>query len=174
VERPTVVVGVVAKAHGIRGEVSVQNRSDNPDRWQTDAIVFDRDGAPYRVREVRPHGAHLLVRFEGIDDRTTAEAMRGRELLVPRSWLPPLPEGEWWPDQIQGCSVVTDGGRDLGAVTEIVANPANDLWVAVDGSGTETVIPVLAEVVVGVDVEAKRIVVREIPGLTAPDDAGAG
>jgi 16S rRNA processing protein RimM len=170
VDRPTVVVGVVAKAHGIRGEVSVQNRSDNPDRWGPDALVFDRDGTPYRVREVRPHGAHLLVRFEGVDDRDAAEALRGRELLVPRSWLPSLPEGEWWPDQIQGCRVVTEGGRDLGAVTEIVANPANDLWVTVDASGTQTLIPVLAEVVVDVDVDAERIVVREVAGLTAPDD----
>ena len=173
-ERPTVVVGVVTKPHGIRGEVSVQNRSDNPDRWRPGAVVFDRDGGSYRVREVRPHGAHLLVRFEGVDDRGSAEVLRGRELLVPRSWLPRLPDGEWWPDQIEGCRVMTEGGRDLGSVTEIVANPANDLWVAVDDGGTETLIPVLPEVLVDVDVDAKRIVVREVPGLTVPDEPREG
>jgi 16S rRNA processing protein RimM len=169
VERPTVVVGVVTKAHGIRGEVSVQNRSDNPDRWRPDAVVFDREGASYRVRDIRSHGARLLVRFEGIDDRGAAEALRGRELLIPASWLPTLPEGEWWPDEIEGCRVVTDGGRDLGTVQEIVPNPANDLWVAVDGAGTETLIPALAELVIEVDVRAGRIVVRDVPGLTGPE-----
>ena len=173
-DRPAVVVGVVAKPHGIRGEISIQNRSDNPDRWQPDAVVFDQDGAAYRVREVRPHGGHLLVRFEGVDDRTAAEALRGRELLVPRSWLPSLGRGEWWPDQIEGCRVVTETGRELGAVTEVIANPANDLWVAVDGSGRETLIPVLAEVLVDVDVDAGRIVVRDLPGLTSPEDPEDG
>jgi ribosomal 30S subunit maturation factor RimM len=54
-------------------------------------------------------------------------------------------------------------------VTEVIANPANDLWVAVDGSGRETLIPVLAEVLVDVDVDASRIVVRDLPGLTSPE-----
>jgi 16S rRNA processing protein RimM len=170
VERPTVVVGVVSKPHGVRGEVSVQNRSDNPDRWLPDAMVFDRDGIPYHVRDVRSQGTHLLVRFDGIDDRSAAEALRGRELLVPASWLPTLSDGEWWPHQIEGCRVVTESGRDLGTVREVVPNPANDLWISVDGAGTETIVPVLAEVLVDVDVDDGRIVVRDIPGLTAPDD----
>jgi 16S rRNA processing protein RimM len=174
VDRPTIVVGVVAKPHGIRGEVSVQNRSDNRDRWRPDAVVFDRDGATYRVLGVRPQGDRLLVRFEGVDDRAAAEALRGRELLVPRSWLPSLGEGEWWPDQIEGCRVVTETGRGLGAVTEVIANPANDLWVVVDGSGAETLIPVTTEVLVDVDIDAGRIVVRDIPGLTTPEDPVVG
>jgi 16S rRNA processing protein RimM len=170
VERPTVVVGVIAKPHGVRGEVAVQSRSDNPDRWKTDSVVFDREGTGYRVVDVRTHGKHLLVRFDGVDDRTMAEGLRGRELLVPESWLPVLPDGEWWPHQIEGCRVATDGDRDLGVITEVIANPANDLWVAVDDAGTETLIPALADLLRDVDVAAKRIVVREVPGLTAPDE----
>jgi 16S rRNA processing protein RimM len=170
VERPTVVVGVVAKPHGIRGEVTVQSRSDNPDRWQAGSVVFDREGTSYRVVDVRRHGTHLLVRFDGVDDRTKADGLRGRELLVPESWLPELPDGEWWPHQIEGCRVVTEVGRDLGVVTDVIANPANDLWVALDDTGTETLVPALADLLRDVDVDAKRIVVREVPGLTAPDD----
>jgi 16S rRNA processing protein RimM len=168
-ERPTVVVGVVAKPHGILGEVSVSSRSDNPDRWRSGSVVFDRDGTEYRVTEVRDHGAKLLVRFAGVDDRTAAERLRGRELLVPESWLPELPDGEWWPYQIEGCTVVTDDGRALGVVTEVIANPANDLWVAVDEEGTETLVPALADLLRDVDVVGKRIVVRAVPGLTAPE-----
>jgi len=172
VERPTIVVGVVTKPHGIRGEVAVQNRSDNPERWTPGTVVFDREGTELRVGDLRHHGATLLVRFEGVDDRTAAEKLRGRELLVPESWLPPLPEGEWWPHQIEGCAVVTERGRDLGIVTDVIANPANDIWVAVDGSGTETLIPVLADVLLMVEV-GRRVVVRDIPGLTVPDDGSA-
>jgi len=169
VERPTVVVGVVAKPHGIGGEVSVRNHSDNPDRWTRDAVVFDREGRSYRVVRVRNHGRSLLVSFEGVGDRDAADRLRGRELLIPESWLPRLPDGQWWPHQIEGCHVVTEEGHDLGVVSEVIANPANDLWVAVDDSGAETLVPALADLLVEVDVTAKRIVVRAVPGLTAPD-----
>jgi 16S rRNA processing protein RimM len=171
VERPTIVVGVVTKPHGIHGDVTVQNRSDNPDRWKLDSVVFDREGNAYAVVDARRHGTRLLIRFDGIHDRTSAEQLRGKELLVPESWLPTLPDGEWWPSQIEGCRVLTEDGLELGVVTEVVANPANDLWVAVDSAGNETLIPALADLLLEVDVDAKRIVVRSVPGLTAPEDA---
>jgi 16S rRNA processing protein RimM len=174
VDRPTIVVGVVTKPHGIRGEVTVQSRSDNPERWRPEAVVFDRAGTEYRVSDVRQHGSRLLVRFHGVEDRSTAESFRGRELLVPESWLPELPEGEWWPHQIEGCRVVTEDGRDLGLVTEVIANPANDLWVAADDAGTETLVPALADLLLEVDVVSKRIVVRDVPGVTAPEEQPGG
>jgi 16S rRNA processing protein RimM len=114
------------------------------------------------------------VRFHGVDDRATAEALRGRELLVPESWLPQLPEGQWWPHQIEGCRVVTVDGLDLGVVSEVIANPANDLWVAVNDAGTETLIPALTDLLLEVDVVGKRIVVRDVPGLTAPEEQPGG
>ena len=95
--------------------------------------------------------------------------MRGHVLVVPESWLPELPEGEYWPFQLEGCEVVTESGRSLGAVSEVIPNPANDLWVAVDDDGMETLVPAIRDVIVEVDVAGKRILVRDVPGLTAPD-----
>ena len=169
-DEPTVVVGVVTTAHGLRGEVAVQNRSDNPDRWQAGARVLLADGRELTIEGARPHGRRMLVKFAGIDDRGGAEGLRGVTLVVPESWLPPLPEGEWWSHQVVGCEVRTEGGRRLGVVTEVVANPANDLWVTVD-EGVETLIPALADVLIDVDVASKRILVRDVPGLTVPEDA---
>ncbi|HTG48433.1 MAG TPA: ribosome maturation factor RimM [Actinomycetota bacterium] len=169
-EPPTIVVGVITKAHGVRGEVVVLNRSDNPERWAPGSTLFDADGSAFIVATARATGERIVVRFEGVDDRDAADALRGRELLVPRSWLPALPEGEWWPDELEGCRVVTDAGRDLGVLTEVVRHPANDLWVATDDAGVETFVPVVREFLIDVDVEARRIVVRELPGLTAPED----
>ncbi|MGE5227946.1 MAG: ribosome maturation factor RimM [Planctomycetaceae bacterium] len=169
-DEPTVVVGVVTRAHGVRGEVAVENRSDNPDRWTVGAVLTTPEGRVLTVEAVRPHGRRLLVTFTGVADRTAAEALRGVELSVPRSALPPLAEGEWWPHQIEGCRVTTETGRDLGVVTEVVFNPANDLWVAVDEAGRETLVPALKDLLVGVDVGAKQIVVRDVPGLTAPEE----
>jgi 16S rRNA processing protein RimM len=169
---PTVVVGEVTRAHGVHGEVAVRNRSDNPDRWVAGATVLRPDGRPLTVAAVRVHGDRLLVTFAEIDDRTQAEALRGVELAVPVSSLPPLGEMEWWPHQLEGCTVTTEAGRDLGTVREVILNPANDLWVAVDAEGVETLVPALRSLLREVDVEAKRIVVRDVPGLTVPEDAG--
>ena len=168
---PTVVVGKVTKAHGLHGEVVVLAFSDNPNRFSPGSSLFFEDGREIRVRASRPNGGRLLVTFEGVADRNSAEALRGITLVVPRSSLPELPDGEYWPHQLEGCEVVTESGRTLGAIVDVIANPANDLWVAMDGAGTETLVPAIREVVVEVDVEARRVLVRDIPGLTAPDDS---
>ena len=168
---PTVVVGKVTKAHGLHGEVVVLVFSDNPDRFSPGSSVFLENGREMRIRACRPNGGRLLVSFEDVADRNAAEALRGITLIVPRSSLPDLPAGEYWPHQLEGCEVVTESGRPIGAIVDVIANPANDLWVAVDATGTETLVPAIREVVVEVDVAAGRVLVRDIPGLTAPDDS---
>jgi 16S rRNA processing protein RimM len=170
VDEPTVVVGIVTGVHGLRGEVSVQNRSDNPDRWTPGGTVFREDGAPLTISASRRHGRRLRVSFGGVSDRSSAEALRGTVLVVPESWLPDLAEGEWWAHQLEGCEVRTVSGRILGAVREVIPNPANDLWVAVDDAGRETLVPALADLLIDVDVAARTIVVDDVPGLTAPEE----
>lgn len=173
-DRPTVVVGKVTRAHGLKGEVSVEVRSDNPDRFAEGATLLLEDGRSLTITHCHTHGKRLLLTFAGVDDRSGAEALRGRLLVIPEAWRPELPQGEYWPDQIEGCSVVTESGRILGNVTEVIPNPANDLWVAQDSDGVEILIPAVRDVVVKVSVEKERILVRDVPGITAPeDDAGA-
>jgi 16S rRNA processing protein RimM len=167
VDEPAIVVGAITKAHGLKGEVVVLNRSDNPDRWSPGNTVF-LGARELVITASRPHGARMLVSFQGVTDRNTADELRG-ELTVRPDQLPELAAGEYWPHQLEGCEVVTDAGRALGRVTDVIPNPANDLWVAVDDAGLETLIPALEDVLLEVDVQARRILVRDIPGLTAPD-----
>lgn len=170
-DRPTVVVGKITRAHGLKGELSVEVRSDNPERFSVGASVFLGDGRSLTIAATHQHGKRLLLTFSGVQDRTAAEALQGQLLMVPEAWLPELPEGEYWPYQLEGCAVVTESGRNLGVVTEVVANPANDLWVATDADGTETLIPAIRDVVVDVAPHERRILVRDVPGITAPDEA---
>ena len=166
---PTVAVGRVAKVHGVRGEVAIDNRSDNPDRWQPGSVVLDESGCSYTVASVRPHGGRLLVTFEGISDRTAAEALAGRLLVIPQSWLPELAPGEWWAFEAEGLRVQTQEGADLGVVREVLNYPAHDLWRVVADDGSEILVPAVSDLVVMVDVEAGHAVVRSLPGLTAPE-----
>jgi 16S rRNA processing protein RimM len=170
VDEPTVVVGVVTGVHGLRGDVSIQNRSDNPDRWTPGGTVLREDGATLTIEMSRRQGRRLIVKFAGVGDRTAAEGLRGAVLVVPESWLPELAEGEWWAYQLEGCEVRTASGRVLGIVKEVIPNPANDLWVAVDDEGNETLIPALADLLLDIDINARTIVVRDVPGLTAPEE----
>jgi 16S rRNA processing protein RimM len=166
---PTVVVGRITRPHGVRGELTVMVLSEVPGRFDAGATVFLEDGRALTIATSRPHKDRVLVTFSEVTDRESADALRGAILVVPESTSPPLAEGSWWDHQLVGCSVVTESGIELGELRQVIHTAANDVWSAVDGSGVETLIPVLRDVLVSVDTDARRIVVREIPGLTVPE-----
>ena len=161
-----VAVGKITRAHGVRGEVSVLVLSEVEDRFAPGAVLYLEDGRPLAVEDTRPDRGRLLVRFREVPDRDRARELVQRYLFVSEGDVPELPEGAYWPHQLEGCEVVTEGGRSLGLIREIIHTPANDVWIAVAEDAAETLVPALRDVVVSVDVAAKRVVVREIPGLT--------
>jgi 16S rRNA processing protein RimM len=165
-DEPTVAVGRVSRAHGVQGEVAVLVLSEVEGRFAPGATLWLEDGRTLTVESSKPHRGGLLVRFREVRDREQAEGLQRALLVVPESSSPSLPEGSWWDHQIEGCAVETDRGRPLGTVREVIHTAANDVWAVVDGGGRETLVPVLIDVLVSVDVGAKRIVVREIAGLT--------
>jgi len=167
-DEPTVVVGRITRAHGVTGEVAVLVISEVSGRFDDGATVWLEDGRTLTVESSRPHKDRLLVRFREVQTREQAEALQRALLVVPESLSPELPEGSWWDHRIVGCVIETDTGRALGTVHDVIHTAANDVWSAVDDEGTETLIPVLRDVILDVDMDAKRIVVREIPGLTIP------
>jgi 16S rRNA processing protein RimM len=163
-----VAVGRITRAHGVQGELAVLVISEVPGRFADGETVWLEDGRTLTVESSRPHKDRLLVRFREVQSREQAEALQRALLVVPESLSPELPEGSWWDHRIVGCAIETDTGRALGTVHDVIHTAANDVWSAVDDEGTETLIPVLRDVILDVDMDAKRIVVREIPGLTMP------
>jgi 16S rRNA processing protein RimM len=162
-------VGRVTRSHGVKGEVAVLPLSELASRFEAGSTLFvdEREDRPLTVEASRPHRQRLLVSFRDVADRDAAEALRGHYLFVPSSSTPPPAHGTYWTHELIGSEVVTDRGRSLGRLREILHNPANDVWVA-EGDGGEVLIPALKDVVSDVDVEGRRIVVRDVPGLTAP------
>ena len=167
-DESTVAVGRITRAHGVQGELAVLVISEVPGRFADGETVWLEDGRTLTVESSRPHKDRLLVRFREVQSREQAEALQRALLVVPESLSPQLPEGSWWDHRIVGCAIETDTGRALGTVHDVIHTAANDVWSAVDDEGTETLIPVLRDVILDVDIDAKRIVVREIPGLTMP------
>jgi 16S rRNA processing protein RimM len=106
-----------------------------------------------------------LVRFVEVADRTGAENLIGSRIFVPDDRRPPLDADEYFVNDLIGLDVVTEAGRKLGAVTEVLANPANDVYQTDLGA----MVPAVKEFVVKIDLRGKRIVVRDIAGLM-PDE----
>ena len=165
-----IAVGRITRAHGVHGEVAVLPLSQVESRFEPGSLLLaGPEHRPVTVASERPHGSRLLVAFDEIGDRTQAEELAGAYLFVNAADVAPPPPGEFWPHQLVGCRVLTEGGRDLGRVAEVVHGPANDIWVTRSEDGTEALVPALRDVVREVDVAAGRVVVAEVPGLTVPD-----
>jgi 16S rRNA processing protein RimM len=155
-------VGRIARAHGVQGEVAVQSLSEVPHRFAEGSRLQLEDGRTLTVEKTRPHQRRLLIKFKEVADRTAAEALGGQVLLVPAAATPrTLERDRFWVHQVVGLEVVTEGGRSLGRVHEVQANPANDIWVTETG----VLVPAVREVVREVDLAGGRVTIREVPGL---------
>lgn len=152
--RVEVVVGVVGKAHGLRGDVVVELRTDEPDvRFAVGAVLGIEDAsATLTVATVRDvAGGHLVVRFLEASDRTAAEALRGRVLTVSvdPAERPDDPE-EYYDRQLRELRVLDPDGRELGVVTEVVHLPSQDLLEVRTAQG-DRLVPFVSELVPTVD-----------------------
>ena len=184
-----VVVGRIGKAHGIKGEVSVELRTDEPGRRFADGIVLATEapdgGAPHgparpsmlTVRATRWHQSRLLVTFAEIKDRNQAESARGLLLVatVDATEVPEVPD-EFFDHQLVGLEVVTTDGRPVGELVEVLHSSAQELLSIRAEDGREILVPFVSQLVPTVDVPGGRIVVEDRPGLLEPaaDDEGGG
>jgi len=176
-----VVVGRIGKPHGIKGEVTVELRTDEPDRRFADGAELTtqtpQGTAPHgpnrprslTVRSTRWHQSRLLVTFEEVADRNVAEAVRGLLLAVEvdPDEKPEDPE-EFYDHQLVGLRVVTSDGAEVGELAEIVHGSAQDLLSVKAPDGREILVPFVSELVPEVDVAGGRVVVRDLPGLLTP------
>ncbi|MGI8335467.1 ribosome maturation factor RimM [Actinomadura scrupuli] len=162
------VVGRVGRPHGLRGEVTVDVRTDDPDdRFAPGTVLATEPAAsgPLVVEQARWHSGTLLVRFEGSDDRTTAEELRGTVLVIDSEELPPIDDPEEFRDhELIGLTVVTVEGAEVGVLRE-VRHSGQDLLVVDRPSGEEALVPFVAAIVPEVDVTGGRIVINPPPGL---------
>ncbi|WP_296647817.1 ribosome maturation factor RimM [Thiobacillus sp. 63-78] len=153
-----VVMGRIAAPFGIKGWVKVQPYSEDPDALMDfESWRVGRDGQQrhYSVEAVQDHGKALVAKLAGIDDRDTAYALRGQEISVAKSALPPPGENEFYWSDLIGLKVVNREGVELGTVDSLMESGANDLLVV---KGTrEHLIPFVAAFVGKVDQTGRTI-----------------
>ncbi|MEW1692024.1 ribosome maturation factor RimM [Streptomyces sp. NPDC091265] len=169
------VVARIGRAHGIKGEVTVEVRTDEPELRLGPGAVLATEPAstgPLTIETGRVHSGRLLLRFEGVRDRTAAEALRNTLLIadVDPAELPEDPE-EFYDHQLMDLDVVLADGTEIGRITEVTHLPSQDLFIVERPDGTEVMIPFVEEIVSEIDLEEQRAVITPPPGLI--DDSQA-
>lgn len=161
-----ITIGRIGRPHGIRGEVTVEVRTDEPDRYFAEGNVLEVSDVARHITRAHWHGQRLLLMFDGVQDRNGAEALRGSILTVERDVdeIPDSPD-EFYDASLLGCEVRSLDGSVIGVITEVAHLPAQDLLVVCDAMGREILIPFVETFVPEVNVGERYVVVDPPEGL---------
>ncbi len=172
-----VVVGRIGRPHGVRGEVTIDVRTDEPERRFADGATLQAEpprGSASRLTSLtvgatRWHQGTLLVRFDELSDRNAAEAARGIVLrvAVPADEVPEDPE-EFYDHQLVGLSAYDLDGKPLGEISGLVHGGAQDLLTVRTADGRNALVPFVRALVPEVDIDGGRVVIADKPGLVTP------
>ncbi|MEV0333597.1 ribosome maturation factor RimM [Nocardia sp. NPDC050717] len=170
------VVGRVAKSHGVRGELVVEVRTDEPElRFAPGATLHGRmpkakATRDYTVKSAREHSGRLLVFVDGVDDRTAADALRGMLFVVDSESLPPSDDDSYYDHELEGLEVRLTDGAVVGEVTEVLHSAAGELLsVRAADDGREILIPFVTAIVPTVSIADGLVVIDPPEGLLDPE-----
>jgi 16S rRNA processing protein RimM len=164
------LVGWIARAHGIRGQVIVNPETDFPEeRFQPGAELFVQRGGTVEtltVTTARFHRGRPVIGIAGVDTMNDAQTLAGQELRVPIERLAALPDGTFYRHDLIGCRVETRDGRPVGVVRDVEGTLTGSRLV-IDGHGGEVLVPLVAPICTEIDAAGKRIVIDPPDGLLA-------
>lgn len=170
-----IVIGVIAGPHGLDGEVRVRIACDGPEPLLTaEAVWVGTSATDPEARRYRVQGCGLgrkgevRLRFDGIEGRDAIASLVGLVVSAPASHLPVLPDGEFYWYELIGCRVASENGLEVGTVREIWETGAHDVLVVVDEDGVRRLLPTARDLMTDVNLETRRIVVADLPGLLEP------
>jgi 16S rRNA processing protein RimM len=140
VPEPRIALAAIAGAHGVRGELRLKLFSDSVDSLSRHEALYIA-GVERRLLAIRDGGKTAVARFEGVDDRSAAEALRGALVEVDRSALPPLEEGEYYHADLVGLEAIDGDGNRVGIVAAVENYGAGDLLEIELPDGKTSLIP---------------------------------
>lgn len=161
-------IGRVAGTFSFDGTLRVFPTTDFPERFKKmKRVKLERGGKieEYAVELARPHKGMYLLKLSGIDSMEKAQEYKNAQVVIGQDELMPLPAGEYYHFQLEGLNVIDEERGLLGKVTEVLGTGANDVYVIQSPRFGEVLIPVIKDVILGVDLAAGEIKVRLLPGL---------
>jgi len=162
-----VCIGRIQTPHGLDGTLRLYVLTDTPE-YYTDVrqvyLATSERLREYGLRALAPLGQGWSIALEGVTDRETAMTLRGAEVLLPSEMIRPLEPGEYFTDDLIGCTVEDMNGQPLGTVRGVMETGANDVLELEHPEGT-VLVPLTDEVLREIDTEARRIRIEPLPGL---------
>ena len=161
-------IGVVARPHGLRGELKVHlhwGQSTALEQVASVTLAVKESEARYKILEARRAGRGVLLRLEGVTDRDAGEALRGARVMVERTDLPELEEGEYYLSDLLDAEVVAPGGAVLGRVVGLAQYPTVDAVVVELSGGERKEQPLMQPFIEYVDAGQGRIQLATLEGL---------
>lgn len=170
-----VIVGRIGRAHGIKGDIGMIVRTDDPDLRFADGAKLVTTSNPPRtltVESSRWHSGRLLVKFVESPDRTAAEGLRNLEVQaeIGEDERPEDPE-EYYDRELIGLKVRTTTGEEAGEVIDVIHLPSQDLLEIRRPAGNAVLVPLVEELVPEIDLAAEYVTVADRPGLLDPEGA---
>lgn len=159
-------VGKFSRPHGVHGDVLLQLYTDFPERLKPGTTVFaGSEHLPLRIRHRREHSGRLILSFDEYSNPEEVGVLRNQYLFVRADTLPSLPEGEYYHHELIGMQVVTEEGKPLGVLNQIIETGANDVYVVQPENGREVLLPAIDEVILDIDLAQNEMRVHLLPGL---------
>ena len=161
-------VGVISSTHGIRGEVKVYPTTDDPERFlDLDEVILDtgREHKILEIEGVKFFKNQVILKFKGYDNINDIEKYLKKDLLVDREHAVELGENENFIADLIDMEVVTDEGKVLGTLTDVIETGANDVYAVKTPEGKEILLPAIRDCILDVDVDEKRMTVHVMAGL---------
>ena len=157
-------LGKITAPVGVKGEVRVYPYTDEPTRFSAIKELWLED-EPAKIERVHYQKNMVVVKLNIVPDRNAAELLRDKELYLDRDKLWDVPEDTYFMQDILGSRCVSDEGTELGVLTDLIENPAHDIFVIKDANEVEHLVPAVKEFIKSVDDKNKVIVIHLIPGL---------
>lgn len=161
-------VGVISSTHGIRGEVKVYPTTDDPERFlDLDEVILDtgREHKILEIEGVKFFKNQVILKFKGYDNINDIEKYLKKDLLVDREHAVELEENENFIADLIDMEVVTDEGKVLGTLTDVIETGANDVYAVKTPEGKEILLPAIRDCILDVNVDEKRMTVHVMEGL---------
>ncbi|MEI6513117.1 MAG: ribosome maturation factor RimM [bacterium] len=159
------LIGIVGAPVGLKGEVKIHSETDFPERFEPGQRVFLRlkqDSIPQErlIESARWYKGSVIIRFQGDQRIEDIEVYRFAEVLVPASERMELEEGQYYVSDLIGIDVYLDNGQHIGKIDDVLQHSANDVYVV-----GKILIPAVRSFILEVDMQGKRMVVKDMPGL---------
>lgn len=161
-------VGVISSTHGVRGEVKVFPTTDDPQRFKKLKEIWLDTGKEkllLKIEGVKFFKQFAILKFKDYDNINDIEKYKGKELWITRENAVPLEENEYYIADLIGMSVVSDEGKTLGKLIDVLQTGANDVYSVKMENGREALFPAIAECVQSVDIEKGVMIVHVMEGL---------